>query len=346
LVLNNKPKVIFAAIFSVWWAVWCVLHITVLQNFGIAPFTAMIDGVISYLLLAGLCLLAFNNLKYYLPKKEKYLYLLVTGLLLSTIWWLLVRGALKIIFKDDVAPTHFFIQTAPIRFAISFLMICCSNMLGMLWYTQIELQKDNRRQSDMEQLARNAELNKLQQQLQPHFLFNSLNSISALTGSQPEKARHMINQLADFLRGSLKKEDTHTTTLEQELQYLQLYLDIEKVRFGHRLQTAVETDPVSLQMKLPAMILQPLVENAIKFGLYDTLGEVIITIKTKNDNGMLQVIVQNPFDELTAAPQKGTGFGLSSIHRRLFLLFGRQQLLVVTKDAGQFIATVTIPQAI
>jgi two-component system, LytTR family, sensor kinase len=342
----KKNKTIFAAIFSVWWAVWGMLHITVLQNFGIAPFTAMIDGVVSYLLLAGLCLLAFNNLKYYLPKKEKYLYMLVTGLLLSTLWWLLARGALKIIFKADLVPVQFFLQTSSIRFAIAFLMISCSNMLGMLWYTQIEQQKDNRRQADMEQLARNAELNKLQQQFQPHFLFNSLNSISALTGSQPQKARHMINQLADFLRGSLKREEHHTTTLEEELEYLQLYLDIEKVRFGHRLQTAVEKDAASLQMKLPAMILQPLVENAIKFGLYDTLGEVIITIKTKNNNGMLQVSVQNPFDEQTAAPQKGTGFGLTSIHRRLFLLFGRQQLLVITKEAGQFIATVDIPQAV
>jgi two-component system, LytTR family, sensor kinase len=342
----KKNKTIFAAIFSVWWTVWGMLHITVLQNFGIAPFTAMIDGVVSYLLLAGLCLLAFNNLRYYLPKNEKYLYMLVTGLLLSSLWWLLVRGALKIIFKADLEPVQFFLQTSSIRFAIAFLMITCSNMLGMLWYTQIEQQKDNRRQADMEQLARNAELNKLQQQFQPHFLFNSLNSISALTGSQPQKARHMINQLADFLRGSLKKEEHHTTTLAEELQYLQLYLDIEKVRFGHRLQTAVEKDDASLQMKLPAMILQPLVENAIKFGLYDTLGEVIISIKTKNNNGMLQVSVQNPFDEQTAAPQKGTGFGLTSIHRRLFLLFGRQQLLVITKEAGQFIATVDIPQVV
>ena len=80
-----------------------------------------------------------------------------------------------------------------------------------------------------ERLSREAELFKLRQQLQPHFLFNSLNSISALTGTHPEKARHMIQQLSDFLRGTLKKDDQQWNTLEEEIQYLRLYLDIEKV---------------------------------------------------------------------------------------------------------------------
>ncbi|MGL1273916.1 histidine kinase, partial [Vibrio parahaemolyticus] len=80
---------------------------------------------------------------------------------------------------------------------------------------------------------------KLRQQLQPHFLFNSLNSISALIISQPEKARHMIQQLSDFLRGTLKKEEQQWNSLQEEMQYLQLYLDIEKVRFGHRLHTNI-----------------------------------------------------------------------------------------------------------
>ncbi len=322
-----------------------MLHISILQGFGIPPYNALVDSVVSNLFLAALCFFAVSNLKYYLPKKEKYLYILVVGLALSGLWMLLVRLALKFLFKNDGSIAGFFLQTALLRFAIAFLIINCSTMLGLLWFTQQELQKDNQRKSTMEQLAREAELNKLRQQLQPHFLFNSLNSISALTGSQPEKARHMIQQLSDFLRGSLKKEDQQSTTLEEELQYLQLYLDIEKVRFGYRLQTVIEKEAAALQMKLPSMILQPLVENAIKFGLYDTIGEVIIFIKAKNENGMLQVSVQNPFDEATAAPHKGTGFGLSSIRRRLFLLFGRHDLLEVSNAAGQFITIVTIPQA-
>jgi two-component system LytT family sensor kinase len=92
------------------------------------------------------------------------------------------------------------------------------------------------------------------------------------------------------------------------------------------------------------MLLQPLVENAIKFGLYDTIGEVTIFIQAKNVNGLLEVSVQNPFDETTSAPLKGTGFGLSSIRRRLFLLFARPDLLQIKKEAQQFITTISIPQ--
>ena len=322
-----------------------MVQLSILLGIGIHPFNAITDAVVSNLFLAALCFFLINNLKYYLPKKEKYLYILVVSLAASALWMLLVRLALNFLFKNDELFTLFFLQTSPIRFAVAFLMVACCNMFGLLWFTQQEQQKDNQRKSMMEGLARDAELNKLRQQLQPHFLFNSLNSISALTGSQPEKARHMIQQLSNFFRSSLKKEDQQPVPLEEEMEYLQLYLDIEKVRFGYRLNTIIEKEDEALQMKLPPMILQPLVENAIKFGLYDTIGEVTIFITAKNNNGMLQVAVQNPFDELTAAPQKGTGFGLSSIRRRLFLLFGRHDLLEVKKEKEKFIAVVTIPQA-
>jgi LytS/YehU family sensor histidine kinase len=239
---------------------------------------------------------------------------------------------------------HSLSQSSYIRFAIGLLMIGCCTVLSLLWFTQRDQQADMQRKQDMERLAREAELNKLRQQLQPHFLFNSLNSISALTGSQPEKARHMIQQLSDFLRGTLKKEQQQWTTFEEELQYLQLYLDIEKVRFGYRLQTNIETEESTLQMRLPSMLLQPLVENAIKFGLYDTIGEVTIFISAKKINELLEVSVQNPFDESTSAPVKGTGFGLSSIRRRLFLLFGRNDLLQIKQAQQQFITIISIPQ--
>src|SRR5258708_40173562 len=105
-------------------------------------------------------------------------------------------------------------------------------------------------------------------------LFNSINSISAITGSKPEQARKMIQQLSDFLRGNLKKEEQQWVPLSEELQYLELYLDIEKVRFGHRLSTEISCEEGCLGLKLPPMLLQPIVENAIKFGLYDTTDAV------------------------------------------------------------------------
>jgi len=346
IIQDGKFKVVFFTTFIIWWIVWAIMHCIVLLGFGYTPSMAMVDSIISNTLLAGACLLILNNMRYYLPKNEKYWYVLVISIALSSVWLFFVRIALWAIYKTDVAYMNSLSQTSNIRFSIAFLLTGFMTMLSLLWYTQQEQKETDDRNADAERLAKEAELYKLRQQLQPHFLFNSLNSISALTGTQPEKARHMIHQLSDFLRGTLKKDEQQWSTLKEEMEYLQLYLDIEKVRFGYRLQTTVTNNEGVLQMKLPSMLLQPIVENAIKFGLYDTIGAVEIAIEAKEIDGQLQVIVQNPFDEETAQPLQGTGFGLASIQRRLYLLFARQDLLQTRKENNYFITTITIPQIV
>src|SRR4029077_8607214 len=119
--------------------------------------------------------------------------------------------------------------------------IGCMVMISVLWHSFEDQKTSVQRKTEAEQLTKDAELYKLRQQLQPHFLFNSLNSINALIGTRPQEARTMVQQLSDFLRGTIKKEETQWVSLQEELQYLQLYLDIEKVRFGNRLATEIET---------------------------------------------------------------------------------------------------------
>lgn len=218
--------------------------------------------------------------------------------------------------------------------------------VSLLWYTQKKESEVEEYNKEIEKLATAAELSKLRQQLQPHFLFNSLNSISALTNSHPEKARFMIQQLSDFLRGTLRQEDHHWNTLEKELEHLKLYLEIEKVRFGDRLQTEINIEEGIGDWQIPALLLQPVVENAIKFGLYDTIGAVIIMIEAKEVEKMLRITIQNPYDADTAQPLQGTGFGLQSIRRRLFLLFGRNDLLQTKQEENSFITQINIPQVI
>jgi two-component system, LytTR family, sensor kinase len=282
-------------------------------------------------------------MQFYLPRKERFWYVLVISLVISLIWLGLTKLILGIIFRDEQY-NSILDRSMLLRFAIAFLITGCMAMVSMIWYTQKEQKEMDKRKIEAEKLAKDAELYKLRQQLQPHFLFNSLNSISALTGTQPEKARHMIQQLSDFLRGTLRKEDHQWSTLKEEFEYLELYLDIEKVRFGYRLQTKIQCDEKALQMKLPSLLLQPVVENAIKFGLYDTVGEVMITIKAEAKNNSLEVMVCNPFDPETAQPLQGTGFGLASIKRRLFLLFLRHDLLNTSTKENKFITVVEIPQ--
>jgi LytS/YehU family sensor histidine kinase len=254
------------------------------------------------------------------------------------------QGMMWMIFPESDNYSEVIHESWAIRFGAGYLLISSISMFSLLWYSQQEQKEMDTRKTESERLSKDAELFKLRQQLQPHFLFNSLNSISALTGSHPEKARHMIQQLSDFLRGTLRKDEQQWNSLEEELKYLELYLEIEKVRFGHRLQTEINYQEEILSMKLPALLLQPVVENAIKFGLYDTTGEILIKLDATNDGNNLKIIVQNPFDPETSQPLKGTGFGLSSIQRRLFLLYARHDLLTTRIDHEKFVTTILIPQ--
>ena len=332
--------------FTAWWLLWMLLQYIMLRQLNIDETHAVTDSIISNVLLAISSFFISNNMKYYQPRQEKYWYILVVSLTASFLWMLVQQGVMWIVFKEGDQYLSEIHSSWGIRFGAGFLLISSMSMFSLLWYSQQEQKEMDSRKTETERLSKEAELFKLRQQLQPHFLFNSLNSISALTGSDPEKARHMIHQLSDFLRGTLRKDEQQWNTLEEELKYLQLYLDIEKVRFGYRLRTEIIYNDEVLQLKLPALLLQPVVENAIKFGLYDTTGEVIIKLTATKEGNDLKIIVQNPFDPETLQPLKGTGFGLSSIQRRLFLLFARHDLLRTKKEGELFITTILIPQII
>lgn len=334
----------FRIAFAMWWLCWGILHAFVMNWLGFTWDVAIWESSISNLLLAGCSLLVTITLQFYIPQKNRYGYILGLCSVLAILWLFLSRSLLMLFVKEASGYERFFSQSIPIRFAIGFLVIGCMALISVLWYTIHDQREIEKRKEEADKLSRDAELFKLRQQLQPHFLFNSLNSINALIGSQPQKARNMIQQLSDFLRGTLKKEDHQWISLEEELQHLQLYLEIEKVRFGHRLSTEVKNETDGMKMQLPAMLLQPVVENAIKFGLYDTIGDITISIEAIKEDGSLVLQVKNPFDPETSSPKKGTGFGLSSVQRRLYLLFARNDLLKTEIKDQLFITTIKIPQ--
>ncbi len=188
------------------------------------------------------------------------------------------------------------------------------------------------------------EINSIQQQLKPHFLFNSLNSINALTMTNPEEAQKMVQLLSEFMRGSIQQHQNELVTLEEELRHLKLYTEIEKVRFGDRLNVDYHIDEDLLSKKLPFLILQPIIENAIKYGLYGNTDEITITISAKMNDNNLQIEVSNPFDAITQQTNKGTGFGIQSIQRKLLLIYQRSNLLKTQTKNSIFTATLQIPQ--
>ena len=329
-----------------WWVLWFGIHASLIISFGMGWIEALVDSLVANSLLIIASWLISIIFQYYQPQKERRwnMFFIITGLSFLVLFG--QKGLLILAYSQDRDYIQFLSKSLTIRFCFIILLLGCMTLFSNLWYTMEEEDENRQRKIDAEELEKEAELYKLRQQLQPHFLFNSLNSISALAGSRPEEARKMIQQLSDFLRGTLRKEDQQWVTLGEELQYLQLYLDIEKVRFGYRLSTNIDVEEKARDMNLPPMLIQPIVENAIKFGLYDTTQEVTIRIIAKMKNQALIVTVQNPFDPETSVPNKGTGFGLNSIRRRLFLLFCRNDLLETKSENNIFSTIVTIPQSI
>ena len=318
--MSNSPLSIlrFKVIFIICWLVIITDQAIALNFFGLPWQAAIIDSLICNALLLLACLLIMHTLRYYLPRGQQYINIFSICIFLSILWLILSKWLLKLSLGHYPGYTDMLHQSLSIRFSIGFLLLGCITMISILWYNQQEQKEKDTRKTDAEKLAKEAELFKLRQQLQPHFLFNSLNSINALIGSRPEEARKMVQQLSDFLRGTIKKEETQWVTLQEELQYLQLYLDIENVLFGNRLATDINIDENTQSMKLPALLLQPIVENAIKFGLYDTTGETIIRLFASREENNLVIRVMNPFDPETSSPKQGICFVLKSVQRKRY----------------------------
>ncbi|MCU0442864.1 MAG: histidine kinase [Bacteroidia bacterium] len=330
--------------FGTWWVLWTAVVWYIITFYGVSWQQALVDASINMALLALTSIAVLNTIKFYRPTRGNLLYLrlwsLLHALFISAVHgWLIAE-----IYSYQIEVVRFVELSSPIRYVFNLVMIGISTTAIVIYHYVKDEREHELRKDAAEQLAKETELIKLRQQLQPHFLFNSLNSISALAGSKPEQARKMIQQLSDFLRGTLRKEEQQLTTLRDELHHLQLYLDIEKVRFGHRLETAIQCGAELEALELPPLILQPIVENAIKFGLYDTTDAVLIELTAQLAQKELIVQVKNPFDAVTAAPRKGTGFGLNAVSRRLYLLYGRTDLLKTHTEGNLFITTIHIPQ--
>lgn len=323
--------------------IWFLGTFGLLLFYGIEQSTAIVDSVIFALFFFFGVKILDQTFHFYMPTGRNNSMLLSFPLLYSLLAVYLHFHLLKWIFEDDEIYCAFLKANFLLRWVILGMAEVLVALLA-LTVSKLEEQKETKnREVMMSELSREAELTQLRQQLQPHFLFNSLNSISALTVSQPQKAREMVLQLSDFLRGTIRKDHQQWISLDEELSYLKMYLDIERVRFGHRLEIEFEVADEVRQMRLPQLLIQPLLENAIKHGLYGITEDVRITLRAYKEQTYLILKIQNPFDPEVAAP-KGTGFGLSSVDRRLFLLFGRKDLLQAKSVDSLFSVILKIPQ--
>ncbi|MDQ2975391.1 MAG: histidine kinase [Acidobacteriota bacterium] len=193
-----------------------------------------------------------------------------------------------------------------------------------------------------------AQLQALKMQLHPHFLFNTLHSISALLNKDPESARKMITRLGDFLRLTLENSGTQEVTLQQEMEFLSCYLEIERVRFQDRLRTNIDVAQQTLGAKVPNLILQPIVENAILHGIAPRSTPGLIEIEAKQRNGSLRIQVRDNGPGLsghrTSENMFKKGLGLANTETRLERLYGAAHLFDLSDNPdGGLIVTLEIP---
>ncbi len=200
----------------------------------------------------------------------------------------------------------------------------------------------SRRALELEILAREAQIKALKMQISPHFLFNSLNSISALTTRDPAAARRMCLLLAAFFRRTLALGRQDRIALEEEINLLQDFVGIEKVRFGARLEVEFHLEKAALQCLVPPLILQPLVENGINHGVARMLEGGRVSVVAKRGPEILSVTVQNDFDP-EAEAEAGEGVGLRNVRDRLASAFGNDFHLAVSDDNSIFRVHLTIP---
>jgi two-component system sensor histidine kinase AlgZ len=203
-------------------------------------------------------------------------------------------------------------------------------------FAAFEVSRSAERDSfELKLLAQSSELKALRMQINPHFLFNSLNSINALISQKPEKAREMTTLLADFFRKSLQFGSKETITLGEEISLLTNYLDIERIRFGARLSVEQKVDESVLPCLVPPLLLQPILENAVKYGISNSLENGIVRIVVEGKKERVFITVENTHEE-EQQTIKGTGLGLSIVRKRLHTIFGGNSDVQIFREGNVF----------
>jgi sensor histidine kinase YesM len=331
------------------WLFIALVHGAVLYfYYDYTPVIAIVDSLI-YNTLFGIIAPGFWYIVTFasLSKDEVSLFGTHAGAAFITVflWSAISSYLLQLIFGNRDDYLQFVSDSFIWRLIIGFVYYSMTVLMFYLIKYYQDMQNRANRELELQNLLKDSELKMLKSQINPHFIFNSLNSVSALTITKPESAREMVIKLSDFLRYSLGKDSVEMNTLEQEIKNVTLYLDIEKVRFGSKLQFKKRVSDACMEVKVPNLILQPLFENAIKYGVYESIEKVTIDLacKPNSDTEMLHILIKNNFDN-EAMPPKGEGIGLENVKRRLALVYGRNDLLHVEHKEDTFCVEMRIPK--
>ncbi len=340
-------KKYYLTIYFVTWLTIIVIHAALLfLLYDTSLMESISDSVVFNLLFALAGYTLWFVIRYNLKEKPSGIDLvfqhLMVAVVIITIWFFVSYYTLNSLFSFDTGYLQFLKESAPWRIITGLFYYIVYVLIYYLILYYEDLQEKLKHEGELKSLVKEAELDALKSQINPHFLFNSLNSVSSLTMSQPDKAQEMVIKLSDFLRYSLSSDRKSITTLEKEFDNILRYLDIEKVRFGKRLNFAPDIPPQCFKAKVPSLILQPLIENAIKHGVYNSIEEVKIMLSCNINKDFVTIGISNKYDP-TAIRKKGEGIGLKNIRNRLLLIYHRNDLLQTYSENSTYYAILKIP---
>jgi hypothetical protein len=263
----------------------------------------------------------------------------------AAILWCAIGSAWASLVRA-LAPSGMAIELDAARLATMFALgVILYGLAAAVNYLLVEAERVRQletRELKTRLMAQDAELRMLRTQVDPHFLFNSLNSISALTSIDPGAARAMTLRLAAFFRHSLSLHADRKVALARELELVRDFLAIEQVRFGERLRFEAELDPDALDCLVPPMLLQPLVENAVKHGIGQMIEPGLVLLRAVRAGSLLRIVVENDVDPDSACV-KGTGTGLENVRRRLAVAYAHEASVHWTGDGKRFSVELALP---
>ncbi|OQA68555.1 MAG: Sensor histidine kinase YpdA [Ignavibacteria bacterium ADurb.Bin266] len=342
-ILKSTKNILFYFFFII---IIANLYLNLISYYSKTSLTIVVIDAIVFNLLIGLLGFSFWYSSVYLSiENNKISKIILThlggGVLISVVWMALGYFIVISIVTDTELFDTFFVSTIRSRFVIGILYYFLMTAFYYIVIYYSGFQERMVKETELKNLVTEAELRSLKFQINPHFIFNSLNSMSALTEIDPKKARQMIIKLADFLRYTLANNDRQKNTLTEELKNIKLYLDIEKIRFEDKFEYEEELHEECGKTEIPSMILQPLFENAIKHAVYETLTTVKIKLTCEKQDDFLKITLCNNFEG--ESHKKGAGVGLKNIEDRLKLIYHQDNLMEVKKDNNKFTVNIYIP---
>jgi LytS/YehU family sensor histidine kinase len=246
-----------------------------------------------------------------------------------------------VVARQNVLLTPIDILRSTLDLSVIFILW---SLLYFLFHFIQNYRKEEIKNLQWQALSTEVELNKLKSQLNPHFIFNSMNSIRALVDENPEKSKDSITQLSNILRSSLLMGRKKRISLREELQLVNDYLSLEQTRFEERLKVVFKIEEGAMEHKIPPMMLQTLVENGIKHGISQLAEGGIIKIGARKEGKNLILTIENT-GNFRQEDEREPGFGLLNSRQRLFLLYGEKGILTISNTASNSVlAEVIVPE--